>query len=594
MYDRRHPENLEARIGYLEENRRYIQEALEMALSLGDFQEEVNLRLSPVQIFLETEKRIRRLLSLEARAFYFFDPDSSDLNLSVCRPKNRATRVESEMEFMIDEGFLSWAIRERRGVSILTRDRKQYMLLHVIATHSRIRGLFVGLFPSRKVETPDISLDLLSIILRSAANAIESAEFHTLLEDRNRMLEEQVRQKTEEVVRFERHLRRAQKMEAIGTLAGEVAHDLNNILAGIVSYPDLILMQIPQDSPLRKPVGTIKNTGKKAADIVQDMLTLARGNAVVAKVVNLNDIVAEYLNSPEFEKLKIYHPGVRIHADLASDLSNMMGSAIQLMKTVMNLVSNAAEAMQSGGKLQITAENYTVTTPINGYEKIEAGDYVRLTVSDTGIGISPDDMERIFEPFYSKKVMGRSGTGLGMAVVWGTVKDHEGYFDITSEEGRGTAIQIYFPSTRQQVPEVASDLSSDKYMGKGESILVVDDVKEQRNVAEMILKELNYAVSTASRGESAVRFLKDNPVDLVVLDMLMDPGMDGLDAYQEMLKHQPGQRAIIASGSAETERVKKAQALGAGHYLRKPYTIEKLGTAVRGELDRSPRVEITR
>jgi len=586
MYDNRHPRNLEARIGYLEENRRFIQEALEMTLSLGDFQKEVNLRLSQEQIFLETEKRIRRLIQLEVRALYLIDSESSDLKLSICKPETRSSEIETEMAFMIEEGFLSWAIRENRGVCILTRDRKRYMLLHVISTHTRIRGLFAGLFPTRRKETPDVSHDLLSIILRSAANAIESAEYHALLENRNQLLQKQVKQKTKEVVRYERRLRRAQKMEAIGTLAGEVAHDLNNILAGIVSYPDLIMMQIPDDSPLRKPVGTIKNTGKKAAEIVQDMLTLARGNAVVAQVVNLKDIITEYVNSPEFDKLKIYHPGVVIRTDLAPDLMNIMGSSIQLTKTVMNLVSNAAEAMQHGGHLAITAQNCRVDEPINGYEKIVAGDYVLFTVSDTGIGISPDDMERIFEPFYTKKVMGRSGTGLGMAVVWGTVRDHEGYIDIISREDVGTSIQLYFPTTQKRMAEMPSGLPCEKYMGRGESILVVDDVKEQRNVARMILTELNYSVSTVSRGEKAVHYLKNHPVDLVVLDMIMEPGIDGLDAYREMLKHKPGQRAIIASGSAETDRVKKAQELGAGFYVRKPYTIEKLGVAVRGELDR--------
>jgi len=576
--------SLEARIGYLDENRRFIQNALEMALSLGDFQEVINNHHSPERIFREAEKRIDGLIQLDARALYFVDPGSSDIDLSVCTPDNLRSCIENEMAFMIEEGFIAWAIRERRGVFILSKDRTQNILLHVIATHSRIKGLFVGLFNSCETTTPDVSLDLLSIILRNTANALDSVEYHYMLKNQNTTLQCKVDQKAKELVLAEKRLRRAQKMEAIGTLAGGVAHDLNNILTGIVSYPDLILMQIPDDSPLRKPVATIKNTGKKAAAIVQDLLTMARRGVAVTEVLNLNDIIAEYLRSPEFEKLQLYHSGVEVALHPAEDLLNILGSPIHLSKTVMNLVSNAAEAMPQGGKLTITTENRYVDASFNGYDKISEGDYVRLMVTDTGIGISPEDRERIFEPFYTKKVMGRSGTGLGMAVVWGTVKDHNGYIDLKSTEGKGTAFQIYFPATRDETANTQAGLSYEDYSGEGESILVVDDAKEQREIAKLILTELGYTVSTVSGGEDAVVFMRGTAVDLVILDMIMDPGMDGLDTYREILKLHPDQRAIIASGFSETNRVRQAQKLGAGQYVKKPYTIEKLGTAVKNEL----------
>jgi PAS domain S-box-containing protein len=388
-------------------------------------------------------------------------------------------------------------------------------------------------------------------------------------------------------------LQRAQKMEAIGTLAGGVAHDLNNILSGVISYPELLLMDLPPDSPFRKPIETIHESGKKAAAIVEDLLTLARRGVAISKVVSLNDIVGEYLVSPEFEKLKAFHPLVDVQIDFDTELLNVQGSSVHLSKSVMNLVSNAAEAMPDGGTLSIFTANRYIDQPVNGYDEVQEGDYAVLTVKDTGIGISSDEIERIFEPFYTKKVMGRSGTGLGMTVVWGTVKDHKGYIDVESSPGQGTRFTLYFPVTRKKIDKDKTNFSINEFMGNGESILVVDDMREQRQIASRILTQLGYKVETASCGEAAVDYMKHNHADLIVLDMIMDPGIDGLETYKRILKIHPNQKVVIASGYSETERVKEAQRLGAGDYIKKPYTIEKISTAIRTELTRAPVANIT-
>ena len=393
------------------------------------------------------------------------------------------------------------------------------------------------------------------------------------------------RQVEEERIKLEAKLLHAQKMEAIGTLAGGVAHDLNNILGGLVSYPELLLLKLPEDSPLRKSILTIQKSGEKAAAVVQDLLTLARRGIVITEVVNPNDIISEYLESLEHEKVKSYHPGIHIETHLEKEVLNILGSSIHLSKTVMNLVSNAAEAMPEGGLLTVSTENRYVDRSVRGYDDVKQGDYVVLTVSDTGTGIDPDDMEKIFEPFYTKKKMGRSGTGLGMAVVWGTVKDHNGYIDVQSTEGKGTTFTLYFPVTRKSVEE-RSEMSIKDYMGKGEAILVVDDVEEQRKTASGMLRELGYSVAMVSSGEEAVEYLKTNKADLLLLDMIMDPGIDGLDTYKRIIEIHHGQKAIIASGFSETDRVKELQSLGAGTYIRKPFLLEKIGLAVREELEK--------
>jgi PAS domain S-box-containing protein len=385
---------------------------------------------------------------------------------------------------------------------------------------------------------------------------------------------------------LEARLQRAQKMEAIGTLAGGVAHDLNNILSGIVSYPELLLMDIPQESPLRKPILTIQKAGERAAAIVQDLLTLARRGVITTKVVNLNSIISEYLKSPEFENLKIYHPNVHIKTDFETDLLNILGSPIHLAKTIMNLVTNAAEAISDMGEIILSTNNRYIDRSLNGYDKIKEGDYVILCVRDTGIGIPAEDLERIFEPFYTKKVMGKSGTGLGMAVVWGTVKDHKGYIDVKSAGGKGTEFTLYFPVVRQELTPDDPLLSIEDIMAKGESILVVDDVEDQREIASEMLSKLGYSVVSASSGEEAVDYMKHHSVDLLVLDMIMEPGIDGLDTYKKILEIHPNQKAIIASGYSETDRVKEAQRLGATSYVKKPYLLDKIGQVVRDELDK--------
>ena len=431
-----------------------------------------------------------------------------------------------------------------------------------------------------------MGLILISIFVSFAFRAQVKAQTHEL-SAKNKELSEEIEQRKQaekERAVLESKLRRAQKMEALGTLAGGVAHDLNNILSGIVGYPELILLDIPAESPLRNPILTIKNSGEKAARIVEDLLTLARRGVAATEVVNYNQIIKDYLKSPEFKNLKTYHPHVDFATKMDGDLLNIMGSPIHLSKTLMNLVSNAAEAMPSGGTISIATQNRYLDRPIRGYDDIDEGDYVVLTIADTGIGIAPNDIDRIFEPFYTRKVMGRSGTGLGMAVVWGTVRDHAGYIDVRSAQGQGTSFTLYFPVTRQSLEITQKEVSFDDIKGHGQHVLIIDDVSEQREIAGKMLSRLGYRVSSVPSGEKAVEFLEDHTVDLLVLDMIMNPGMDGLDTYRKIKQIRPSQKAIIASGFSENVRVKQAQQMGAGDYVKKPYTLEKIGLAVKNQL----------
>ncbi|MBL6971294.1 MAG: response regulator [Desulfobacterales bacterium] len=386
---------------------------------------------------------------------------------------------------------------------------------------------------------------------------------------------------------LQERIARSEKMEAIGLLAGGFAHDSNNILGGISGYIQMALMNMPEDDPNLRYLKSSLDASNRMAELVQDLLTLARRGVSNTEVINLNDFVAAYLQSSVYQKLKLHHPGVKIETDIKPDLLNVAGKPVHLDKTIMNLVTNAAEALPNGGTVTLSTKNQYVDKPINGYDlSIQEGEFVVLKVADNGTGIAPEDLNRIFEPFYTKKVMGRSGTGLGMAVVYGTVKDHQGYIDVHSIEGVGTTFELYFPITREAISAEQTAVPMEAYMGSSQNILVVDDVQAQREIASGILTQLGYSVATVASGEEAVNHFANNSVDLMVLDMIMDPGIDGLDTYKKIIKLRPRQKAIITSGFSETERVKECQRLGAGQYIQKPYTFEKIGLAVKNAINK--------
>jgi signal transduction histidine kinase len=419
----------------------------------------------------------------------------------------------------------------------------------------------------------------------------QTAELVASLDEKNegqQETNERLRQEMAERIRSEkkRHemgikLQQSEKMEFLGTLAGGVAHDLNNVLSGVTGYSDLLLLKDQGRVQLLRYLEAIRDSGKKAAAIVQDFLTLARRGVIVREAVNINDIILQYIGSAECERLKHFHPDLEMELHLEESIMNIMGSPVHISKTIMNLVSNAAEAMPDGGSLIISTRNESLQEPLSGFDDMEPGPYVVICVEDQGTGIAPEDLKKIFEPFYTKKVMGRSGTGLGMSVVWWTVKDHQGFIDIQSTEGKGTVVKLYFPPTRQKPSPKDRPLHIEDYFGKGESILVVDDVEDQRELAQIIFHELGYEVLTASSGEEAIAYLKDNQVDMVFLDMIMDPGMDGLDTLRWILTNNPQQKTIITSGFSETERIEEAEMLGFVKFIKKPYQLEPLAQLVK-------------
>lgn len=497
-----------------------------------------------------------------------------------------------------DPVFPDWLSTLKASESVLNFEcavgDTQLVLRDVLSAKKVIAGLSPVTLLLAMVLISFILICVVTVIMLTLTNNLvlqarfeESDKRKNEIDSKNQQLKIQIEERKRleaDRLQLETQLARVRKMEAIGMLAGGVAHDLNNILTGIVSYPELLLLQLPEESALREPIETIRKSGQKAADIVQDLLTLARRGVLVNKVINLNDIVLDHLRSPEHLRLLSHHAGVEVITKLESGVKNIMGSSSHLSKTIMNLLSNAAEAMPDGGEITIFTESVYIDKPIGNYEKVNRGEYICLSVADTGSGISEEDCEKIFEPFFTKKVMGRSGTGLGMSVVWGVVKDHNGYIDITTALGEGTRFDLYFPVT-EEIETQSVALPLDTYIGHGETLLIVDDLKDQRDIAKNIFIKLGYNAVTAKSGEEALEYLQTHTVDLVVLDMIMDPGIDGLETYKCIAQLYPGQKAIIASGFSRTERIQKAMDLGVSQFIRKPYTLANIAQAVKTALE---------
>jgi len=354
----------------------------------------------------------------------------------------------------------------------------------------------------------------------------------------------------------------------------------------MVNYPELILLKLPPDSKVRKDVESIMESGWRAAEIVADLLTVARGVAASKYVTNPNELVREYLASPEFLRIRSLYPELSCITELDPDVCNIFCSFIHVRKCLMNLVANAAEAMDGVGQVVISTSGQQVDKPHVKHGSLEQGTYAVLTVHDAGPGISPQDRDRIFEPFYTKKKMGRSGTGLGLAVVWNAMQDHGGTVKVDSETS-GAAFKLYFPCAGKDIENDTSPVTDwMEFEGKGETILVIDDEPHQQDIASQLLTSLGYQVKAVSSGEEAIEYLNIHSIDLLVLDMVMEPGLNGRQTFERIIQRHPDQKAVIVTGFSESDDVRATLQLGAGGIINKPYTKEQLGRAVHNVLNR--------
>jgi signal transduction histidine kinase/CheY-like chemotaxis protein len=448
-------------------------------------------------------------------------------------------------------------------------------------------GLYSVHFASRFI--PSVSVALVFAYLFEKERERFRQQTLKAYREQERIIEERTKQLTQRIAERDRmaeKLRRSQKMEAIGTMASGVAHDLNNILSGIVTYPELLRKGLPVDSNLAGPLKLIEQAGKRAAAVVSDLLTLARNSASVKEACDINTLIRDLIDSPEWNNIVTQHSQVDIKVNLNAALPMIYCSQIHIRKCIMNLLLNGLEATSSKGTVTISTENI----PRNGSrDKTNNPDLkqqdILITVRDDGQGISPEHINHIFEPFYTTKKMGKSGSGLGLSVVWNTIEEHEGAITVENTNP-GVVFKLKFPVTKREIPEEPdpTKLTLPSYQGTG-SILVVDDEPHLRELATAIVKNLGYVVTAVTSGEEALAHIAKCPADLVLLDMVLGDGIGGHETYQKMIELNPKQKAVIVSGYSTNEDVRKTLKLGAYSFVKKPYTIEELSRAIKDCLE---------
>lgn len=367
-------------------------------------------------------------------------------------------------------------------------------------------------------------------------------------------------------------LGRAKRLETAGRLAGQIAHDFNNLLGPLVAYPEILQAKFPAEGRAHEMLSDMQSAALQIAEINQELLTLSRRGHYNTEPLDLNALVRSAVRTVEIP------PTVAVDLKASPGDLKIRGGSAQLMRVLVNLIRNSIEAMDDVGRLTIVTENIYLDEPLHNYATVSRGEYARVAITDTGCGIPSEALEHIFEPFFTtKKADKKRGTGLGLAVVHSVIEDHEGYIDVTSTPGVGTTFMLYFPLFRG---ELASSKTTDTIReGHGELVVVVDDDPLQRRIAQTALERIGYEVVVLESGEDAVRYLKHNPADIVLLDMVMG-GIDGAETLRQIREIHPRQTALILTGYSTSARVQAALALGECGVLAKPIQVSTLTSAI--------------
>jgi len=386
-----------------------------------------------------------------------------------------------------------------------------------------------------------------------------------------------------EMIALQDQFRQSQKMEAIGRLAGGIAHDFNNLLTVIKGYSQLSLMEFKEGDPLKANIEEVQRAADRAAGLTRQLLAFSRRQILEMKVLDLNTILRD------LDKMlrRVIGEDIELVTLLADDLGTVKADAGQIEQVAMNLAVNARDAMQKGGKLTIETANVELDENYaRNHVAVKSGPYVMLSVSDTGVGMTPEVRDRVFEPFFTTKEKGK-GTGLGLSTVYGIVKQSGGNIWVYSEPGKGTTFKTYLPRVDEPLEEAGEKVVQKELTGRGETILVVEDEEKVRQLTVQILTKNGYTVLEASHGDEASHICEQHkgPIHLMVMDVVM-PGMNGRQLAKSLEPHHPEMKVLYMSGYTDNAIVHHGILEKGLSFLQKPFTMDGLVRKVREVLDK--------
>jgi len=507
---------------------------------------------------IKMEERYATLFSESEDVVFISTPEGRFLDINLAGAKMFGySSVEEVLKINIDERFYFNA-----------KDRKKFQ--EVMKTKGRVK-------------------DYELTIKNKAGEKIFISETSTAVRDeRGKIIAYQGIMRDETYKRqLEQQLFQAKKMESIGMLAGGIAHDFNNILTTIRGYADLMMMNLKSTDSIFKDVDNIINGVKRAEDLIRQLLGFSRRQMIEPKVIDINKVITELHTMLS----RLISDDIKFDLKLKDDLDFIKADPVQIQQILVNLVANAGHAIKkqenksSGKKLRISTSEFTITREMLGqYPGSREGKYIQINISDTGIGMSDETKQNIFEPFFSTKKEGE-GTGLGLATVYGIVKQNKGYIYIDSQKGEGTTFKILWPIAEVQQREETRIDTQIIFNERNETIMFVEDDSDVRSLASQALKTFGYFVIEAANGREALDIInKDkliNKIDLVISDIVM-PEMDGEELAKNLREMNPDIRILLCSGFTDSRiSMRESKSKTGYHFLPKPYTLKNLEKTIR-------------
>jgi signal transduction histidine kinase/CheY-like chemotaxis protein len=591
---------LEERVSYLEEaNRNYVA-ILDMLASCSDFQADLNRDKSTEGIFRATLAQLARLFPFQGMGLLENREDNS-FALVACQPSSCRNKLSVDIDKAIMAGTFAWALNRNQSVTVPAGDGNSTLLFHVIATRTRIRGMFIGRLPGKPAHIDPPSLNALSNVLLTTAYALESSTLYSMLQEHLEGLEQKVRERTAELQaardmaeasarelktaneqlcheiaerkRAEDELLKAQKLESLGVFVGGVAHDFNNILTAILGNLSFARMQISPSHVIARHLEECEKATVRAGELTRQFLTFAKGGEPVKKLIDSASLIREATS------FVLRGLNVRCVVEMADDLWCVEADSGQLSQALHNLLINAAQAMGDGGKVTVRAVNEMLEA--GSPQMLPPGVYVKIIGEDQGCGIPPEILGRIFDPYFTTK---SQGSGLGLASVYSIVKRHGGTVGVSSNVGMGSRFTMYLPASPGRSSKAAG--AKKDFEPAGGRILIMDDEEIIRVIATEILQFHGYEVEVCTDGREAVeRFRraweKSTPFTSVILDLTVPGGMGGKEAAPLLREIDPDVVLLVSSGYSNDPVIADFRHYGFNGAISKPFDagtlVEELG-----------------